>query len=41
MKIYVFDASVLMHLFDYYYESRFPTLWERFNHGVNIGLSVS
>lgn len=41
MNIYVFDANVLIHLFDYYYESRFPTLWERFNNSVDIGQIIS
>lgn len=41
MSIYVFDANVFIHLFDYYYESRFPTLWERFNHAINIGQIIS
>lgn len=30
MNIYVFDSDVLIHLFEYYYESRFPTLWKMF-----------
>ena len=41
MKLYVFDSSALMHLFDYYYESRFPTLWDRFYYSVNIGQIIS
>ncbi|NLM11915.1 MAG: DUF4411 family protein [Clostridiaceae bacterium] len=41
MNIYVFDSSALMHLFDYYYESRFPTLWKRFNQFVENGQVVS
>ncbi|MDF9409122.1 MAG: hypothetical protein A4E52_01890 [Pelotomaculum sp. PtaB.Bin013] len=41
MNIYVFDANVFMDLFGYYYESRFPTLWERFYHGVDIGQITS
>lgn len=41
MNIYVFDSSALMHLFDYYYESRFPTLWKRFNQSVENGQVVS
>ena len=30
-----------MHLFDYYYESRFPTLWKRFYQFVESGQIVS
>lgn len=41
MNIYVFDSSALMHLFDYYYESRFPTLWKRFYQSVESGQVVS
>jgi len=29
--IYVFDTSPLITLFTYYYKSRFPTLWEKFD----------
>ena len=41
INIYVFDSSALMHLFDYYYESRFPTLWKRFYQFVESGQIVS
>lgn len=41
MNIYVFDSSALMHLFDYYYESRFPTLWKRFYQSVESGQVAS
>lgn len=41
MNIYVFDANILIHLFDYYYVSRFPTLWDRFNQMVDIGQIIS
>jgi len=41
MSIYVFDSSALLHLFDYYFESRFPTLWKRFYKSVEIGQVVS
>jgi predicted nucleic acid-binding protein len=41
MKIYIFDSSALMHLFDYYYESRFPTLWKKFYQSVESGHVVS
>lgn len=41
MNLYVFDSSALMHLFDYYYESRFPTLWQRFYQYVESGQVVS
>ena len=41
MIMYVLDSSALMHLFDYYYESRFPTLWELFNQGVDCGQFTS
>lgn len=30
-----------MHLFDYYYDSRFPTLWKRFYQFVESGQIVS
>jgi hypothetical protein len=41
MNIYVFDSSAFMHLFDYYYESRFPTLWKKFYQYVESGQVVS
>lgn len=41
MSIYVFDSSALMHLFDYYYESRFPTLWKKFYQSVESEQVVS
>ncbi len=41
MSLFVFDSSALMHLFDYYYESRFPTLWKRFYQSVASGHVVS
>jgi len=41
MNIYIFDSSALIHLFDYYYESRFPTLWDKFYHSVKIGQVIS
>jgi len=41
MNLYVFDSSALMHLFDYYYESRFPTLWQKFYQSVESGQVVS
>lgn len=33
--IYVFDTSALVHLFRYYYRSRFPSLWDRFTIAVD------
>ncbi|NJD01221.1 MAG: DUF4411 family protein [Ruminiclostridium sp.] len=41
MNNYIFDSSALMHLFDYYYESRFPTLWEYFYQSVKNGQVIS
>ncbi len=32
--VYVFDSGALITLFTYFYESRFPSLWERFNNLV-------
>ncbi len=34
MTTYVFDAGPLIDLFKHYYRTRFPTLWQRFDHMV-------
>lgn len=39
--MYVFDTSPLSTLFKNYYQSRFPSLWERFNELVGDGKIVS
>ncbi len=41
MNVYVFDSNALMHLFDYYFESRFTTLWKCFYKYVDNGQIVS
>ncbi len=41
MALYVFDTGAFIHLFRYYYESRFPTLWTEFYRLVSDGQIVS
>jgi len=39
--MYVFDTSPLISLFENFYRSRFPSLWERFDRLVADGQIVS
>ena len=39
--IYVFDSSALISLFNNFYPSRFPSLWEKFDQLVNGGNIIS
>ncbi len=41
MDKYVFDSNVFIDLFNNYYESRFPTLWENFYELVLSGKVIS
>lgn len=41
MEYYVFDTSAFIVLFNNYYRSRFPTLWDNFNELVETGRIVS
>ena len=39
--MYVFDTSIFIILFTYYYPRRFPTLWNSFNDLVHDGRIIS
>lgn len=39
--IYVFDSNTLSHLFDNFYQSRFPSLWEKFDLLITGGAIIS
>jgi hypothetical protein len=39
--IYVFDSNTLSHLFDNFYLSRFPSLWEKFDLSISDGTIIS
>lgn len=32
--IYVFDSNTLINLFQHYYRNRFPSLWSKFDQGI-------
>ena len=38
---YVFDANVFIIFFEYYYEKRFPSLWDKFNDMISNGSILS
>lgn len=38
---YVFDADAFITLFTYFYESRFPSLWDNFNEMISNGTIIS
>jgi hypothetical protein len=40
-QTYVFDTSVIVHLFQNYYRNRFKTLWSLYDAGVDSGMIVS
>jgi hypothetical protein len=39
--IYVFDSSTLIDIFRYYYPSRFPSFWEKFDQAVDAETIIS
>ena len=38
---YVFDADAFITLFTYFYESRFPSLWDKFNEAISNKVIIS
>lgn len=39
--IYIFDTSVFIAMFNWYYESRFPTLWNKFYEMISLNEIIS